>query len=434
MATVQELYQQILGREAEPAGLLYWENQFGGQVDPAEAARFQAAAASELSQRQAEAAAATPVASNNVAAPNVEALYQAELGRASDPGGLAYWTNRFGNEVDANEAAQFQAAAAREIAQRSSQQAIEALYQSELGRASDPGGLAYWTNRFGGDVDANELAQFQAAAAREIAARTTNVTPPPRPVTPTPTPRPVTPLPVTPLPVTPRPVTPLPVTQPPVYSGGTGGTFLGGGSPGYTSVMPFSNAGQGLAENFANYQSIPIGSQYNPGVTAGGVSPYEQVMGQMRPLGNPYANVMAGQAMGGYDPALYDQILANNAARAAAANAGVTLADYYGGDNGDAAAAAAAAATAADSAAASAASASGTAPGSDGSPGSGAAMGGLITNVFGPDPAGPDEGQVNMMRGEYVIKKSSVNKYGKGLLDMINEGKVPAKKMKSLLG
>jgi hypothetical protein len=39
-----------------------------------------------------------------------------------------------------------------------------------------------------------------------------------------------------------------------------------------------------------------------------------------------------------------------------------------------------------------------------------------------------------MMRGEYVIKKSSVNKYGTGLLDMINEGKVPAKKMKSLLG
>jgi hypothetical protein len=61
-------------------------------------------------------------------------------------------------------------------------------------------------------------------------------------------------------------------------------------------------------------------------------------------------------------------------------------------------------------------------------------MGGLITNVFGPDPAGPDEGQVNMMRGEYVIKKSSVNKYGRGLLDMINEGKVPAKKLKSLLG
>ena len=381
MATVRDLYQQILGREPEPAGLLYWESQFGGQIDPAEAARFQSVAASELAQRESEAAAATPVASSNVAAPNVEALYQAELGRASDPGGLAYWTNQFGNEIDANEAAQFQAAAAREIAQRSSQQAVEALYQSQLGRASDPGGLAYWTNRFGSDIDANELAQFQAAAAREVAARTTNVTPPPRPVTPLPSP---------------RPVTPLPVTQPPVYSGGTGGTFLGGGSPGYTGFMPFSNAGQGLAENFANYQSIPIGSQYNPGVTAGGVSPYEQVMGQMRPLGNPYAGVMANQAMGGYNPALYSQIAAADAARAAAGNVVSSDTSYSGG----------------------------------------MAKGGMVHGgvMFGANPPGPDDGAVNLDLGEYVIKKSAVDKYGKGLLDMINEGKVPAKKMKSLLG
>jgi len=201
----------------------------------------------------------------------------------------------------------------------------------------------------------------------------------------------------------------------------------------FNAVAPFSNATQGFAQNFANYQSIPIGAQYNPGVTAGGASPYSQVMSQMRPVGNPYAGVVGNLSMGGYNPALYDQIAAANLARDIAAKGGTTLADYYGGGPGDATGDAAAA-TAADSAAAAAASATGTAPGSDGTPGSGAAMGGLITRVFGPDPAGPDEGQVNMMRGEYVIKKSSVNKYGKGLLDMINEGKVPAKKMKSLLG
>ena len=60
--------------------------------------------------------------------------------------------------------------------------------------------------------------------------------------------------------------------------------------------------------------------------------------------------------------------------------------------------------------------------------------GGLVTAIFGQDPAGPDEGQIDIQRGEYVIKKSAVKKYGKGLLDMINDGKVPAKKMKSLLG
>jgi len=201
----------------------------------------------------------------------------------------------------------------------------------------------------------------------------------------------------------------------------------------FNAVAPFSNATQGFAQNFANYQSIPIGAQYNPGVTAGGASPYSQVMGQMRPVGNPYAGVVGNLSMGGYNPGLYDQIAAANLARDIAAKGGTTLADYYGGGPGDATGDAAAA-SAAGAAAAAAASATGTAPGSDGTPGSGAAMGGLITRVFGPDPAGPDEGQVNMMRGEYVIKKSSVNKYGKGLLDMINEGKVPAKKMKSLLG
>ena len=344
MATVRDLYQQILGREPEPAGLLYWESQFGGQIDPAEAARFQSVAASELAQREAEAAAASNVAAAAAAAaaagtPNIEALYAAQLGRAADPEGLAYWSNKFGREVDAN-----------------------------------------------------ELAQFQIEAAKEIAGRTTGVRPPVVPVV-----RP----PVTPVPVAPRPVVPGGVGNVvggggSVYPGDTSGVFLGGGSPGMTSVMPFSNVGQGLATNFANYQSIPIGSQYNPAVTAGGVSPYEQVMGQMRPLGNPYAGVMANQAMGGYNPALYSQIAAADAARAAAGNVVSSDTSYSGG----------------------------------------MAKGGMVHGgvMFGANPPGPDDGAVNLDLGEYVIKKSAVDKYGKGLLDMINEGKVPAKKMKSLLG
>ena len=219
-------------------------------------------------------------------------------------------------------------------------------------------------------------------------------------------------------------------------TGGTGGLLGPTGATSVTGTTPFANATQGFEQNFRNYTSIPIGAQYNPNVVGGTGSPYAQVMAQMQPVGNPYAGVVAGQAMGGYNPGLYDQIAAANLARDLAAKSGVTLADYYSSGAANSSADAAAA-TAADSAAAAAASATGTAPGTSpggNAPGSGAAMGGLITNVFGPDPAGPDEGQVNMMRGEYVIKKSSVNKYGRGLLDMINEGKVPAKKMKSLLG
>jgi hypothetical protein len=68
--------------------------------------------------------------------------------------------------------------------------------------------------------------------------------------------------------------------------------------------------------------------------------------------------------------------------------------------------------------------------------GDGWAKGGKVTKdrLKGPDPKGPDEGYGALLSGEYVIKKSAVNKYGTGLLDMINAGKIPAKKMKSLLG
>ena len=175
------------------------------------------------------------------------------------------------------------------------------------------------------------------------------------------------------------------------------------GATSVTGTTPFANATQGFAQNFANYQSIPIGAQYNPNVVGGAGSPYSQVMGQMRPVGNPYAGVVAGQAMGGYNPGLYDQIAAANLANTATTQEAARLA----------------AATQLDSS-----STGGMAKG-------GYVHGGLM---FGANPPGPDDGAVNLDMGEYVIKKSSVDKYGRGLLDMINEGKVPAKKMKSLLG
>ena len=177
------------------------------------------------------------------------------------------------------------------------------------------------------------------------------------------------------------------------------------GNMSITGTTPFANATQGFAQNFANYQSIPIGAQYNPNVVGGAGSPYAQVMGQMKPVGNPYAGVVAGQAMGGYNPGLYDQIAAANAANTATTQEAARLA-------------------------------AATQTGLEQSSTGGMAKGGMVDGglMFGMNPPGPDDGAVNLDMGEYVIKKSSVNKYGRGLLDMINEGKVPAKKMKSLLG
>ena len=180
----------------------------------------------------------------------------------------------------------------------------------------------------------------------------------------------------------------------------------------FNATAPFSNATQGFAQNFNNYTSIPIGGQYNPNVVGGTGSPYSQIMGQMRPVGNPYAGVVGNLSMGGYDPALYERIAAANAAKALAATtaANTTTPIESGGDGNS----------------------------TDGGVGESVSgnynKGGMVDGLFGMNPPGPDDGAGYLDRGEYVIKKSAVNKYGKGLLDMINEGKVPAKKMKSLLG
>jgi hypothetical protein len=169
----------------------------------------------------------------------------------------------------------------------------------------------------------------------------------------------------------------------------------------YTPPTAQPGANMGIGGSFANFQSIPIGAQFNPAVTAGGASPYSQIMGQMKPFTNPYQNFVTNTPMGGYDPGLYDKIEAANVAKTIATQEADRLAAEAPGQISD-----------------------------------GLAKGGMVHGglMFGMNPPGPDDGAVNLDMGEYVIKKSAVNKYGRGLLDMINEGKVPAKKIKSLLG
>jgi len=49
--TVEQLYTQILGRAPDPEGLAFWQNAFGGSVDPLEQASFLQAAQAELARR-----------------------------------------------------------------------------------------------------------------------------------------------------------------------------------------------------------------------------------------------------------------------------------------------------------------------------------------------------------------------------------------------
>jgi hypothetical protein len=194
-------------------------------------------------------------------------------------------------------------------------------------------------------------------------------------------------------------------------------------------AFPQAEVQSGLAQ----YQNMAPGAQY-----AGSVSPYGLIMDQMQPFQNPYADSLANTALGGYNPGVYNLLLDETvdpvtgmAIPNEGGAGGASGADGGGDGTGNAAAAAAA---------------SGSSAGADGGPGgtgigegggtgmSGYAKGGLVDRVAGPNPPGPDDGAGMLDLGEYVIKKSSVKKYGAGLLDMINEGKIPAKKMKSLLG
>jgi hypothetical protein len=137
--TVNDLYTQVLGRAPDAGGLAYWQNAFGtGAVTPEQQASFMQAAQGELAQRSAadqqqlapnlvnttspatQATTLAPVAPPPPTPPvmTVNDLYTQILGRAPDAGGLAYWQNAFGGDVDPTEQASFMQAAQAELARR----------------------------------------------------------------------------------------------------------------------------------------------------------------------------------------------------------------------------------------------------------------------------------------------------------------------------
>ena len=89
---IADLYRNVLGREADPEGLAYWQQQFGGDIDPNERSAF----------------------INEANKERIGNLYQQYLGRAPDPQGLAYWQQQFGENISPEQLAAFQNAAQQE--------------------------------------------------------------------------------------------------------------------------------------------------------------------------------------------------------------------------------------------------------------------------------------------------------------------------------
>ena len=92
-AGIQSLYKDILYRDPDAGGAVYWQNQFGDTVDETERNVFMQAAKPEL---------------------QIADMYRNVLGRDPDPGGLTYWLTRINSGEPASKVYNEFLAAARE--------------------------------------------------------------------------------------------------------------------------------------------------------------------------------------------------------------------------------------------------------------------------------------------------------------------------------
>jgi hypothetical protein len=93
---IVDLYQDVLGRAPDAAGLGNWYQQFGSEISPEERAAFEKSAQTELGSR-------------------VQGLYKDFLGRDADAEGMDYWRSQFGSTIDDKERETFRQSAAAEI-------------------------------------------------------------------------------------------------------------------------------------------------------------------------------------------------------------------------------------------------------------------------------------------------------------------------------
>jgi hypothetical protein len=483
---VRNMYMEVLGRAPDASGLKYFSDRFGPTVETGEldifknmaaeevAANAARNAAQQLAAQQAAAAANTTTtttaagtgATTTAAATNemsIAAAYERVLGRAPSASEIAYWTSQFGPGVDATELSTFSVAAQPErAAAPTTNNAIRQMYLSVLGREPDASGLKYFSDRFGDSVETSELDIFKGMSSQELAANaarnadTTTRTG----TTTTGTVQPIT-----------RPTTPRQVT----------GTQLAPAQVTNTAITgtPFRN----IYTPSTMQQNAPTLAQIN--AASQSANPYQSLMAltPQRTLSPAYA-AQAGQTaastnLGGFNSAVYNPaatttttgLLGGGATGATVEQPGsadMSTGTGMAGINNQAALSAAlsnlgfaglgqalatsvgnqlTSLTEADLVGGGGGSAEGNMGGGVGGGGLGGAYsggssdpalnykGGLITNqkIKGPNPPGPDDGYSGLDIGEYVIKKSAVKKYGANIFEQINAGKIPAKRLKSLL-
>jgi hypothetical protein len=140
-AFVQQLYENVLSRAADAAGLQAWDAALAsglsrGNVllDFSQSPEFEGDMLSVAGDQN-----------------NAEAyrLYTAALNRAPDPAGLAYWAAQLASGVTPTQVAQGFVSSAEfsdDYGNLSASDFVSVMYENVLHRPADPGGQHYWTN------------------------------------------------------------------------------------------------------------------------------------------------------------------------------------------------------------------------------------------------------------------------------------------------
>jgi hypothetical protein len=451
--SIADAYQRVLGRAPSASEIAYWTSQFGNSVDPVELSTFSVAAQPER--------AAAPTTNNAI-----RQMYLSVLGREPDASGLQYFADRFGTEVDASELGIFKGMATQEINANAARNA---------GTTTGTGTTAGTTTGTG------------TTAGTTTGTGTTGTV---QPITMPTTPRQVTGTQLAPARVTNTAITGTPFrniytpstmqqnaptlaqinaasqsanpyqslmaltpqrTLSPAYAAQAGlttaNTNLGGFNPAvYKPPATRATTGGGLLTTAES----PAGGE-NPAATTPDWGTALSIGQTLSDLGltsigdslQADARMGINSQTGAYSAEAQAQRAAEAAAMAAqtANAAGVNTSNLSeaeaafqgrpgGGtvDQGDP--------NPSDPIGGSAGAESGNYGGNYGGSGSGyMAKGGMVTprQVKGRNPPGPDDGYTGLDIGEYVIRKKAVQKYGANIFEQINAGKIPAKRLKSLL-
>ena len=139
-AVVEGLYRNILGRDADPAGLAHWDAQL-------KAGESAAQVAGQFFQ--------SPEYTTDV----VESYYQTYLGRDGDPAGVASWVAKLQAGASEEEvAAAFLSSPEYSAKHVTDGDFVQSLYENILGREGDPAGINNWTQLLGAGTSRGAVA------------------------------------------------------------------------------------------------------------------------------------------------------------------------------------------------------------------------------------------------------------------------------------